>query len=103
MKKPLHENWRDYTEDEINDIKEEKCKKCQYSAPFQYSYCADKKHIMCDYLGKTGHMRGCRPEQCEHYKDEEIIDISRSNDFENGIFPDTAMMLLNSTGVYKET
>ena len=36
-------------------------KKCAYSG------CIGGEHI-CDYLGKTGHRRGCSPKECDKYK-----------------------------------
>ena len=32
-----------------------------------YSGCIGGEHI-CDYLGKTGHRRGCSPKECDKYK-----------------------------------
>lgn len=77
----LHERWYEYTNNEIIKIKKEKCSKCRYSKRFgALSNGKDTEeqrgnkanmpgNLYCDYLMMTGHKRGVRPENCDHYKE----------------------------------
>ncbi len=58
----LHEEWSDYTEDEIKKIKKQKCAKCQYTAQAFGT-------LVCNYLEAVGKMRGVRPEDCNYHLD----------------------------------
>ena len=49
------------TEEDVQKIKRERCKRCQY-----------KRGGTCDYFLITGKRRGCRPDQCTHYLDEKV-------------------------------
>ena len=33
----------------------------------KYGRCITNEYRYCDYLCKTGHRRGCSPEQCDKY------------------------------------
>lgn len=62
----LHKNWCDYTEKELDRIKETECVNCKY---FKNSY--NKNGLgYCDYLNIAGERRGVRPENCNHHKEE---------------------------------
>lgn len=59
----LHENWKDYTKEEINEIVNTKCKYCKYKCGSLQAI----TNIFCDYLSITGKRRETRPEDCQHY------------------------------------
>lgn len=63
----LHERWKEYTVKEIEKIKNKHCRKCPYSGTVGSK---NTDNNICDYLLVTGKRRGCRPEVCEHYKDD---------------------------------
>lgn len=67
ISEPLHEHWKDYTEKEILEIQQSKCKNCKYHGKASF-------YISCDYLVITRHARGIRPELCEYYKDDTEVD-----------------------------
>ena len=58
----------DESKDASGDAKTYKCSevggKCIYRAG------QSKEVFMCDYIGKTGHRRGCNPEQCDKFKEK---------------------------------
>lgn len=66
--------WEDFTEEEINKIKKEKCSKCKYSSRISVSKkdnnYFDLRNMTCDYFLKTGNRRPCRPDECELYKED---------------------------------
>ena len=68
----LHKRWKDYTEKEITAIARERCYKCKYNSHSSGSTDSDPsyKSMICLYIEHTGHMRGVRPDECEHYKDK---------------------------------
>ena len=68
----LHERWKDYTDKEIMTTKKTKCLKCPYKATILGSDLTNAYDLMCDYSGKTGHLRKCRPEDCTHYLDKNV-------------------------------
>lgn len=92
----LHEFWREYSVREINNTKKRKCINCPYSKRFGSSGNEYKDmgkvemgvnkrgtkvnigNIYCDYFTMNGRKRGCRPENCEFYK--EGVNNDRSND-----------------------
>lgn len=65
----LHKNWKDYTDEEICEVSIKKCAKCKYGLKDGQRIYKNKPVYICDYLKFTGHMRGCRPEDCEYYKE----------------------------------
>lgn len=83
--------WRKYTVNEIVDIKRERCLNCPYVKKFGSSGAAENdmynpimaknkagesvnlKNLYCNYLSMAKHRRGCKPDECEHYKDEVVI------------------------------
>ena len=67
MKK--RKRWREMSEIEIYLIKEQKCSRCIYAGGY-VSGNTGYSSILCDYIGKTGHMRGCDPRDCEYWKEE---------------------------------
>ena len=87
----LHENWREYSVRELNKTKREKCINCPYSKRFgssgnEYKGMGEAEigvnkrgakvnigNIYCDYLMMTDTRRGCRPENCEFYKDKVVV------------------------------
>ncbi len=61
----LHEEFREYTKEEIADIKRK--------------VCANTKAAKTDYINKvrnyilhTGNMRGCMPDECKHWKEKNV-------------------------------
>lgn len=58
--------WYKMSDSDINKIKLEKCSKCVYRCGFNFRGTA--AGILCNYLEITGHMRGCRPDQCDKFK-----------------------------------
>lgn len=83
----LHESWIEYSTKEINDIKKKHCSKCKYSKRFGAHNTGTTNsedliknpngramiapgQLYCDYLMTAGHSRGCRPEDCKHYKED---------------------------------
>lgn len=60
---PRHDRFGEYTEDEINEVKEEICikHKCPYL-----------KDFICAYALLTGKCRNCMPVDCTHYKDKNV-------------------------------
>lgn len=86
-KKPLHERWRDYTEEEINDIKRNVCiaHECPYFSALFDGQGTSKEDIArtpggryCDYICLTGKPRGCMPDQCTKWKDRDRV-VKRQN------------------------
>ena len=65
MSEKLVRDWKDYSVDEINEIKKEKCQKCRYAACHGGT---DISGVTCDYLLRTGVRRPCRPEDCELWR-----------------------------------
>ena len=69
----LHENWKDYSEKEINNVKRSKCMNCPYIGKLcGDSNCNNLNHYFCNYLEIAGERRGCRPENCKHHKDKDV-------------------------------
>ncbi len=70
----LHEKWSDYTRQEIKSVKVKKCSKCPYKGHAQHFHHSSQEDaiglLICDYISITGKRRGCRPEDCKHYKDD---------------------------------
>lgn len=57
-KRLKNNSWYYMTQEDVNKIRRERCRKCQYS-----------HSGTCDYMLITGHRRGCRPDKCTHYLD----------------------------------
>lgn len=53
--------WELMSEEDIEKIFKRKCKTCSYRSG-KYG------EGNCDYILLTGHMRGCRPDDCDKYK-----------------------------------
>lgn len=72
--------WRDLSDIEIGEIKEEKCRHCQYAGHISFLGQIQKgaKHgtMCCDYSSKMGVARGGDPRTCQHYLDEKRQTIS---------------------------
>ncbi len=83
----LHENFRDYTKEEIYKIKKDIClkHKCRYlSRVSDYSSVATVSNNFCSYLEWTGHMRDCMPDECTHYLDEGSTKKGKFFNFDDG-------------------
>lgn len=52
--------WGRMTEDDIEKIWKERCRKCKYRG-------SRSGHGLCNYLIETGHSRGCRPDECTKF------------------------------------
>lgn len=64
-----HKPWREMRPGEIAQIKALKCRRCVYAAGTKLN--GDSfTGLTCDYIGHTGHMRGCDPRDCEFWKEE---------------------------------
>lgn len=79
----LHEHWRDYTEEEINEIKKRVCidNDCPYLKYFNgggATKCIDLAY--CDYLIMAG-KHPPRAEVCEHYKDQNVKQVYNDKTF----------------------
>lgn len=59
--------WRDMTEAEIYKTKKEKCRFCRYSSREGMNE-DNIRSLSCDYIGKIGHSRGCRPDKCDKFE-----------------------------------
>ena len=77
----LHENWRDYSIEEIRKITAEHCKGCPYLKRFGWKSVTNQGVTYCDYLSATGKLRRCRPEECTHQNDV----VNKSNNFGRSI------------------
>lgn len=60
--------WREMSERDIYKIKKEKCRHCVYATRNGKGNEDCIKSILCDYIGKEGHSRGCRPDKCDKFK-----------------------------------
>ena len=72
----LHEHFREYTIDEIIEIKRTVCiaHKCPYLARMSdYANASAIHNNMCAYLEWTGHSRDCMPDECTHWMEEKQI------------------------------
>lgn len=68
----LHEHFREYTSEEVNQIKKDVClkHKCPYlSRMSDYVTKTTGWNNFCSYLEWSGHMRDCMPDECTHYLD----------------------------------
>ena len=54
-------SWAEMTEADIAVISKEYCKKCIFKGGWG-------SRVHCDYLNITGHMRGCRPDNCDKFQ-----------------------------------
>ena len=83
----LHEHFREYTHDEIFDIKKNVCMKhnCRYlSRVSDYSARSVVSNNFCSYLEWTGHMRDCMPDECTHYLDAQPISKGKFFNHDDG-------------------
>lgn len=82
-----HEHWRDFTTEEVNKIKDDKCVSCPY---FIMRKAGVKPHVKstrkmdysnsyCNYLEYTGKIRDQRPDKCTHYKDNVKVSWEHRN------------------------
>ena len=95
-KKPLHNNFRDYTKEEVDRIKKEVCfaHKCPYISKLPTTYRNGIKQSSltstCDYFLVTGKRRGCMPDLCKHYEDKidkKEIAATRKRTTQHFIYP----------------
>lgn len=77
----LHEHFREYTPEEIIEIKKKVCikNKCPYMANTTSVGSvrkASKTTIIsnkcCMYILWAGKSRGCMPDECKHYMDKDV-------------------------------
>lgn len=68
QKKRPRKPWREMSEIEIYLIKAQKCSRCKYAGGSTVGK-GGYSLLTCDYIGKTGHMRGCDPRDCEYWKE----------------------------------
>ena len=68
----LHDHFREYTKEEILDIKRKVCiaHNCPYLARMSDYQSSTTSNNFCSYIQWTGHMRGCMPDECTHYTDD---------------------------------
>lgn len=73
----LHEHFRDYTAEEIAEIKQKVCikHKCPYLQKI-HDYAGKSKMSananICDYFCITGRIRECMPDDCTYWKDKDV-------------------------------
>ena len=71
---PRHDRFGEYTEDEINEVKEEICMK--YKCPYLKDLTKQKykagSTTHCAYALLAGKCRNCMPVDCTHYKDKNV-------------------------------
>lgn len=61
--------WKLMTAADILKIKREKFQYCLYAT----RYGTDDRNLSvmtCDYIGITGHRRGCRPDRCDKFQED---------------------------------
>ena len=61
--------WKLMTAADILKIKREKCQYWLYAT----RYGTDDRNLSgmtCDYIGITGHRRGCRPDRCDKFQED---------------------------------
>lgn len=74
----LHEEFRQYTKEEIAGIKRKVCAKhnCIYFSSLHDANTKAAKdgytNKVCNYILHTGHMRGCMPDECKHWKEKNV-------------------------------
>lgn len=59
--------WEKMTESEILKIKKDKCQYCRFAIRTN----TDNNNLgatICDFIGITGHSRGCRPDECDKFE-----------------------------------
>lgn len=66
--------WYKMTAAEILKIKKEKCQYCRFATRFNTDS-SNLSIMMCDFIGITGHSRGCRPDECDKF--EKSPDVKR--------------------------
>ena len=66
--------WREMTEADIYEIRRQKCVRCPYSYAGQNNENGERTpyDCYCAYIVHTGHRRGVRPEDCQHYLDKGV-------------------------------
>ncbi len=83
----LHENFRDYTKEEVKGIMLNHCikHKCPYlrcltgqttNPRYPGEVFVNK---CCMYIDLAGHSRGCMPDECEHWKDKNVPKRSKND------------------------
>ena len=63
---PLHNDWNEYTDEEITRLSRYKCIHCRYNS-IEEGRRKDLSAIgraVCNYMLQTGHRRPWRPEEC---------------------------------------
>lgn len=73
--------WKDVTDKEINLQKKNYCLQCKYSSTMGSSGSKGNINefngVICNYIGKTGKMRGCSPIGCIKFEAIEENDKKR--------------------------
>lgn len=79
IKKP----WSELTSADITKIKILQCKNCIYASRSGYNPSDPDSagSLLCDYIGITGHRRGCRPDACDKYTFRDRLSVSRTKKF----------------------
>ena len=76
---PIVKEFASRSISEVNEIKRDHCykKKCPYLKRLGGVGAADLHHSIghtyCAYLKLAGERRNCLPENCEHYKDKNVV------------------------------
>ena len=77
----LHKEFKDYTKEEVNEIKSRVCiaHKCPYLHSVSETSGTPKRgksktanKVCCCYILHTGHIRKEMPDDCKHYKDKGV-------------------------------
>lgn len=89
---PLHEDFRDYTAEELNEIKKNVCiaHHCPYVGKVSSSWSKGKhqpiSNAICNYILMAEHSRGCMPDVCTHWNEHPTKSACRSQESLNEIF-----------------
>lgn len=76
MGKRNKKDWKDFTEEEIIAIQQERCFKCEYARLYGNIKANRRltnenfKMVTCDYYLLTGERRNCRVDECEKWRKE---------------------------------
>ena len=89
VEKPsLHEHWREYTQEEINQIKRDVCMahKCPYISKINWhigkqgaQHNGSMVQYTCNYILIQQRSRDCMPDVCEYWKDKKVKRLKADN------------------------
>lgn len=80
--------WLAESPEDRQKRKDTVCRKCRYSANACESSKNTLTQVQCDYIMRTGHMRGCSPIDCKRFElmtDEPKRKPNNSIKYDNGV------------------